>query len=564
MSNLKTEVIKQENANNIIYRDKVGIYCRVSTQDQAREGFSLEEQEERLRALCTYKGYEIIDSYVDAGISGKNTNRPEFQRMMEDIKNKQINRILALKLDRLTRSIIDLENLVRYLEENDCSLEAAYEEINTSNANGRFFVRMLTLLAQLEIERTSERTLIGLEGALKAKHVTGRAPLGFKKIDKLLKIDEDTAPVIKKIFSYYIDGLSACKIAKVLTDENILNRSWRSTTIDKILDNRLYIGEYIAYKTIGYKDNVIYYDMAPNIISYETWERMLETKIKNSHSHYVKHLYLFKKKLYCPNCNELMNCVSGTSKTGKKHLYYRCLSCKERQIFNEIELEKEFIHCIDELLNYKTLTNNCFITLSNKCYDNEINVIENKINNINMQEENAKMMILNKQIKPIDLKKILDRLRQEKEKLQNNLSDLRIRNNKIVSISNDNYYSDPIDINLSFYVSSSRLWFRIDKKSKLKIINKYINRINIKTLSRNKAKIINILIKEEMIPNINEFRIDIFNCLYERNDIEIKKLSIDIIIDMAKQHNLSVKQVIGNIFFFDGVVNSASFTNCNK
>ena len=85
-----------------------GLYIRVSTEDQAREGFSLKEQEERLRAMCQYKGYEVYKVYKDAGISAKTGNhRPEFERLKDDIKAKKINTIVALKLDRITRSIYD-------------------------------------------------------------------------------------------------------------------------------------------------------------------------------------------------------------------------------------------------------------------------------------------------------------------------------------------------------------------------------------------------------------------------------------------------------------------------
>ena len=89
---------------------KAGIYIRVSTTEQAREGFSLSEQQERLEAMCKFKGYEIHDTYKDAGISAKDTNRPDFQRMLDDIKAKKLNTIVALKLDRLTRSVYDWED----------------------------------------------------------------------------------------------------------------------------------------------------------------------------------------------------------------------------------------------------------------------------------------------------------------------------------------------------------------------------------------------------------------------------------------------------------------------
>lgn len=97
-----------------------GLYIRVSTEDQAREGFSLPEQEKRLRAMCEYKGYEIYDVYKDAGISAKTGNlRPEFERLLQDIRDKKVNTIVVLKLDRLTRSVYDMEGIMSFLEENN-------------------------------------------------------------------------------------------------------------------------------------------------------------------------------------------------------------------------------------------------------------------------------------------------------------------------------------------------------------------------------------------------------------------------------------------------------------
>ena len=101
-------------------KKKRGLYLRVSTEEQAREGFSLPEQKERLESFCKFKCYEIIDYYEDAGISAKTGNhRPEFERLKDDIKSKKINTIVALKLDRITRSIYDWENLMTFLDEND-------------------------------------------------------------------------------------------------------------------------------------------------------------------------------------------------------------------------------------------------------------------------------------------------------------------------------------------------------------------------------------------------------------------------------------------------------------
>lgn len=123
-----------------MYEEKkiAGLYIRVSTEDQAREGFSLAEQEHRLRAMCEYKEYEIYDVYKDAGISAKTGNlRPEFDRLLQDITDKKINTIVVLKLDRLTRSVLDWEKILKFLEDNDAYLDCANDDINTTNANGK-------------------------------------------------------------------------------------------------------------------------------------------------------------------------------------------------------------------------------------------------------------------------------------------------------------------------------------------------------------------------------------------------------------------------------------------
>ena len=142
-----------------IEQKMAGIYIRVSTEDQAREGFSLGEQEEKLRQLCKYKEFEIFKIYKDAGISAKDMeHRPGFQEMLEDMKQGKINYIVAYKLDRVTRSVRDLELLITELEKYNCYLVCDRDDVNTSTANGKFFVRMLTVLSQLEIEVVSENS----------------------------------------------------------------------------------------------------------------------------------------------------------------------------------------------------------------------------------------------------------------------------------------------------------------------------------------------------------------------------------------------------------------------
>ena len=99
------------------------IFIRVLTKDQAREGFSLGEQEERLREFCQFKRYEVLKVYKDAGISAKNDKRPAYQKMMKDVRDKKINVIVAFKLDRLTRSVFDIEKLMKTVNDYECDID---------------------------------------------------------------------------------------------------------------------------------------------------------------------------------------------------------------------------------------------------------------------------------------------------------------------------------------------------------------------------------------------------------------------------------------------------------
>lgn len=150
----------------------VGIYIRVSTLDQAREGFSLGEQEARLKDFCKAKQYEVYKVYADEGISAKNDKRPAYQSMMNDVKNGTINVIVAFKMDRLTRSVYDVEKLMKIVKEAGCDIDCLADESNTTTSNGRMVMRIMTSVSQNEIEKCSERTKLGMVGAIKSIDIT--------------------------------------------------------------------------------------------------------------------------------------------------------------------------------------------------------------------------------------------------------------------------------------------------------------------------------------------------------------------------------------------------------
>lgn len=549
------EDMKSNICNSIIKKEMVAIYCRVSSEDQVINGHSLSEQEERLRKLCEYKEYKIAGLYIDKGLSAKDVNRPQFQRMLDDVKSGKINRIVALKLDRVTRSIKDLEELVQFLENHKCSLECAYEEINTSNANGRFFVRMLTVLSQLEIERCSERTLIGLDGALKQKH-TPACPYGYMKDNKKLVINESTAPTIKRIFDDYINGKSACKIANEYTKEQVDNRTWGSTTIDKILTNRIYIGEYEARKYSKSQKQILIEEFAPPIITRDIWIEAQEQRIKNSHSHYIKHNYIFRQKLVCEYCNNLLVGTSGTGKNKEVQLYYRCTKCKKVKNINERKIETEFINLIDDIFDFYSLLDNTFIASTTINYDNEIKNIKSELEMINQKEENSKHILLEGLITSDELRDTLNNLSVEKEELSIKLKDYEYQSSKLVSLESachEYSYNQDEFKKVSHNVRYNLLWNKLNKGKKQIIISKYIDNI---VLSKSNEKLFNIEkinIKENMIAVFTyEFRYDIFKAYYDENKqseiLRNEKVDITKLIEYYKINIDEISAIRVNIF----------------
>ena len=344
-----------------------GLYMRVSTEDQAREGFSLPEQKERLEAFCKFKGYTIVDYYTDAGISAKTGNyRPEFERLKEDIKNKKINTIVALKLDRITRSIYDWEKLMTFLDENGAYLDCANDEINTTNANGKMVSRLLMSVSQNEIERTSERTKIGLAGAIKMGHIPNQAPLGYKHEDKRLVIDYSTKDVVERIFDLYYNGNSYQKISNILNEEQVLGKTnWRDSSIVAILENEIYKGDFVHGKRT--KNPTYYSNVVEPIIDKEKWEECQVQKKRNSRSYQRTVTYLFLQKICCPKCNRILGGKATTKKNGHTYYYYYCNDCKIT--IKEKTIEEYFDTFIDELVEYDSVVNQFFLPMIKQKFD---------------------------------------------------------------------------------------------------------------------------------------------------------------------------------------------------
>ena len=374
-------------------KKKCGLYMRVSTEDHAREGFSLPEQKERLESFCKFKGYEIIDYYQDAGISAKTGNhRLEFERLKDNIKAKRINTIVALKLDRITRSIYDWENLMTFLDENDAYLDCVNDEINTTSANGKIISKLLMSVSQNEIERTSERTKVGLADAIKCGHIPHIAPLGYKHEDKKLVIYYATKDVIVRIFDLYYNGYSYQKISNLFNEEKVLGKdNWRDSTIQNILENEIYKGDFIHGKRT--KNPTYYEDVVEPIISKEMWADCQVQKKKNSRSYRRTLTYLYLQKLKCPKCNRILGGKATTKKNWKTYFYYYCNDCKIQ--FKENVINEYFEQFIDELTEYDSVVNQFFLPMIKQKFDEPKEQLEKEINNQKSKLERIKKAYIN-------------------------------------------------------------------------------------------------------------------------------------------------------------------------
>lgn len=231
---------------------ETAIYCRVSTEEQAQEGFSIRAQEQKLKEYANVKDWSIYNIYIDEGISGKNiTERPAVNRMIEDIKAGHIKNVLVFKLDRLTRSVADLVLLIDIFKQNDCAFNSLMESLDTSTASGRMFIKIIGIFAEFERENIAERVRLGCERKAREGYTNsaGCNSYGYDRAkgQKVQTINKKESAIVREIYDMYVNqNLSYSGIAKRLNMRGIPTKkktTWGSATIKKVLTNCAYIGK---------------------------------------------------------------------------------------------------------------------------------------------------------------------------------------------------------------------------------------------------------------------------------------------------------------------------------
>ena len=483
-----------------------GLYIRVSTEDQAREGFSLPEQEKRLRAMCEYKGYEIYKVYKDAGISAKTGNsRPGFEELLQDIRDKKCNTIVVLKLDRLTRSVFDWEKIIRFLEENDAYLDCANDDINTTNANGKMISRILTSVSQNEIERTSERTKFGMIGAIKEGHIPHKAPFGYKHENKKLIPDEATKDQVIRIFNLYYQGNSYQTISNLYNKEKVFGKTnWKDSTVLKIIENPIYKGDFIHGKRT--KNPTYYEDVVEPLISKELWEECQVQKKKNSRNYKRNEDYLFLQKLKCPHCNRILAGKATRKKNGSIYYYYYCHDCKIN--IKETDIEKEFDNFIEDIQEYDSVVNQTLLPMIKSKLNNPKEKLIKELKEQQQKQERIRKAYINGSftIEEYDIEKeIVDKTIKE---LEYKIRDCDICNElrftpEDILIKRDLDYINQI-VYPEEYEEHTYMWKDYTREEKSDLIMRYVDNVELTLCGKNKVKIGEVFFRESMCKPCND------------------------------------------------------------
>lgn len=390
---------------------ETGIYVRVSTEEQAKEGFSIRAQEQKLKDYARIKDWAIHKIYIDEGISGKNiVDRPQINALIQDIKKGYVKNVLIFKIDRLTRSTSDLIYLINLFNEYNCAFNSLCESIDTQTPSGRMFIKIIGIFAEFERENIVERTKLGFERKVKEGYslCTRTASYGYDKYvgDKIQKINEKEAVIVREVFDMFVhQGMSLLDIAKNLNGRNIPtkeNSVWHARGIKNMLTNCNYIGK-VRYAT---KDEARNFEVQGNhepIISEELYEETQELISKISKKNYTKHPKeenYFSGVLYCGKCGAKLVTHDDyyKNKSGEKIFKgaYRCSNyirktCNASNISHK-NVEKAFMTYIEQIENFSAM-NEIQLEETKKAKDKNDKLIQ-KLNNQLRNMENKEKEIL--------------------------------------------------------------------------------------------------------------------------------------------------------------------------
>ena len=218
---------------------KAGVYVRVSTEEQAKEGISIDAQIDRCAAFCKARGWEVYRIYTDAGFSAGTLKRPALQSLLQDAEEKRFQVLLVYKIDRFSRRLKDLISILEDLKAKNINFSSVTEQIDTTTAMGEAFFQIIGVFAQLERGMVKERVEMAFDKKISAGEALHRAPYGYNYKNRKLVVKNEEAEKVKEIFLMWEAGVSY----KIISEKFALPVS----TLYEIVKNPIYIGK-VQYK----------------------------------------------------------------------------------------------------------------------------------------------------------------------------------------------------------------------------------------------------------------------------------------------------------------------------
>jgi len=387
---------------------RVATYARVSTQEQAMEGTSLDFQESQLTGYCQLQGWSVINSYSDPGYSGKDGNRPGLERLLADAKIGLFDKVLAYKLDRLARNLRLLLEVEQKLKACGVTITSVKESVDTSTGTGKMVFQMFGMIAEWEREAIIERTKSGRLQRYKDGCWAGGSVIygyAYNKGTKKLAIDEAEARIVRRIYSEYREGKTLNGISEGLNKDKVPGRTkasqgWRQTVVRDILLNPMYKGTQIVNRHARIS-NINKIDLSkaiqikvPAIVDEQVWQIAQERLKNNKHVKPMKQGdFLLQGMITCGACGYAFRaervhsaryyCCRGKMKDHHLDGSPRCKS----HYLNAEWLEKQVWQRIEDIINDP---------------DRLFAVLKDTIESLRLKEAD-----LNARIRPID-----DRLRE--------------------------------------------------------------------------------------------------------------------------------------------------------
>lgn len=312
---------------------RVALYARVSTEDQAKHGLSVETQLVNLREWCTKNGHTIVEEYVDAGVSGKKpyTKRPELSRFMSDLERGiKVDALCMTKIDRFFRSVKHYYQAMSVLDKHKVSWVATQEDYETVTSAGRFKVNIMLSIAEAEADRTSERIKVVFEQKVARGEFLGSIlPLGLEVSGKSVVPNSDS-DLVRECYQLFRDTGSVYRVRTFLAASG---HPLSYAAVRRMLQNPLYCGQF--------RGNMNYCDPVVPVEEWEEVQRMLNGR--SIRENQTKRVYLFSGLVVCKECGRRMAGAWATH--GHDNYMYRCnghhmdKSCDNQRHLRESVLE---------------------------------------------------------------------------------------------------------------------------------------------------------------------------------------------------------------------------------